>query len=427
MKLSIFFLALVVVVGGGTYYSVFHNPQNAEQQQMNEAWAQFAQEIEALGELVENAPFNTDERTAAEGYRHLVRYLSSFMAKQTDHNNPDYPQFTRFPNSVARIGWDNPDNPYLSASVRGDHTYRIRGNIANFDLITFNVYSGMLGYTPMAEMRTISSITTEDLVVDQDGDFELILSAEKQAGNWLKLEPDADNVVIRRLVSDWQQTEEGSWEILNLTTLGQSAPRADSDDIATQLKESVEMARGVREALTMAHRMLFQLKQKANEVPVPRLGDPALPMSDPFQATSRAYFKLADDEALLIEVPQAACKFTNIQLANPWMESLDYASRQSSLNNHMTHVNSDGMIRYVISKQDPAVANWLDTAGYPEGSLFARWNSCESYPVELSSIVVKLSDLPTHLPADTPTVTTAQRTEILAGRQSAISRRYAGG
>jgi len=427
MKLGLSLLGIVAALLVGTYYSLFYNPQNAQQQQMNQVWSQFAQEIEALGELVEDAPFNRDERTAAEGYRHLARYLSSMIAKQTDHSNPSYPQFVRFPNSVARIGWDNPDNPYLSAPVRGDHSYRIRGNVANFDLVTFNVYSGMLGYTPMADMRTISSIASEDLEVDENGDFELILSAQKQPGNWLALASDADNVVIRRLVSNWQQSDEGSWEILNLTTLGTSAPLATPEEIAAQLTESVKMVRGVREVLTLAHRFLFQLKLEPNEVDVPAVGDPALPMSDPFQATTRAYFKLAEDEALLIEVPEVACKFTNIQLANPWMESLDYASRQSSLNNHTAHVNADGIIRYVISQQDPGVANWLDTAGYPEGSLFARWTYCDSYPSELSASVVKLSDLGALLPSDTPPVNADQRAQVIAARQSAISRRYGGG
>jgi hypothetical protein len=427
MKLGLSFLGLVVALVAGTYYMAFYNPQSAQQQQINQAWTEFAGEIEALGELVENAPFNTDERTAAEGYRHMARYLSSMIAKQTDHSNPDYPHFVRFPNSVARIGWDNPDNPYLSAPVRGDHSYRLRGNITNFDLITFNVYSGMLGYTPMDEMRTISSISSEDIEIDESGDFELVLSAEKHEGNWLPLEADADNVVVRRLVSDWQRTEEGNWEILNLTTLGKSAPRVSAGDITVQLRESVKMVRGIREALTMAHRVLFQLKQQPNEVPIPAIGDPALPMNDPFQATTRAYFTLADDEALLIEVPEVDCKFTNIQLANPWMESLDYASRQSSLNGHMARVDGDGKIRYVISKRDPGVPNWLDTAAYPEGSLFARWTYCESYPTELSSKVVKLADLASQLPADTPKVLAEQRAEIIAARQSAISRRYAGG
>lgn len=66
------------------------------------------------------------------------------------------------------------------------------------------------------------------------------------------------------------------------------------------------------------------------------------------------------------------CCYANIQLANPWMESLDYASHQASLNRFSQHVDSDNRVRYVISLQDPGVSNWRDTAGHLEGSFFAR-------------------------------------------------------
>jgi len=426
-KLFGYLLATLAVATVGVYFSFFYHPQTQEQAQMNEAWVAFADEIASLGELVQNAPFNNDQQTSAEGYRHMARYLSTMIAKFTDHNNPDYPLFVRFPNSVARIGWDNPDNPYLSSVLRGDHSYRIRGNIKNFDLVTFNVYSGMLGYTAMADMRTISGITSDELAVEDDGSFELILSEQPQPGNWLKLESDADNVVIRRLVSNWQESDEGDWEIVNLNTLGTSPSRPTPDEVVAQLQESLKMVRGVREILTVAHRILFQLKFSPNEVPVPQLGDPSLPMSDPAQATSRAYFKLAGGEALLITVPEMDCRFANIQLANPWMESLDYANRQSSLNNHSRKVDADGKIRYVISATDPGVPNWLDTAGYSEGSLFARWTYCKQYPTELDARLVKLSTLRAVLPVSTPLVSTTEREQVIEMRQSAISRRYAGG
>ena len=103
-------------------------------------------------------------------------------------------------------------------------------------------------------------------------------------------------------------------------------------------------------------------------------------MADPFQAASRGYFKLNDDEVLLVEAPVADCRYSSIQLANPWMESLEYASRQSSLNHSNTHVDADNRIRYVISRNDPKVANWLDTMGWQEGSFCLRWTICFRIP-----------------------------------------------
>ena len=420
-------LAAVVAIALVLYFAFFYNPQTIKQEAMNAAWARFAEDVATLGETVENAPFNRDEQTAAAGYRHLARFLATFLADFTDHRDPNYPQFIRLPNSVARIGWDNPDNPYLAFAVRGDHSYRLRGNTSSFDLVTINVYSGMLGHTPVSDIRTVSSIASDDLYIDENGAFVLTLSAEPAEGDWLRLEPDAYIVVIRRLVSDWENTDEGLWEVLNLNTLGKGAPRPTAEAVARSLDDAVTQTHALRELLTLAHRITFQLQLSPNEVSEPAVSDPNLPMADPFQAASRGYFKLEEDEALLVEAPVADCRYTNIQLANPWMESLDYASHQSSLNHRTAHADADGRVRYVISPRDPGVQNWLDTAGWAEGSFCARWTYCTEYPTGISARLVRLDELDRHLPADTPRIGPEERKQIVAARQAAISRRYAGG
>ena len=420
-------LAALAAIALALYLVFFFNPQTEEQEAMNAAWDRFARDVAELGQLVENAPFNRDEQTAAAGYRHMARFLATFLAEFTDFRNPEYPQFTRFPNSVARIGWDNPDNPYLAFAVRGDHSYRLRGNTTNFDLVTINVYSGMLGHTPVSDIRTISSIASDDLDVDENGDFFLTLGPEPAEGNWLELEPDAYIVVIRRLVSDWEKTDEGLWEVVNLTTSGRGSARPTPESVARALDNAATQARDLRELLTIAHRITFQLALRPNEVSEPAETDPNLPMADPFQAASRGWFQLEEDEALLVEAPAADCRYTNIQLANPWMESLDYASHQSSLNHRTSHVDADGRVRYVISLRDPGVQNWLDTAGWTEGSLCARWTHCTAYPTGIAARLIRLDELDRHLPADTPKVDPAERARAIAARQAAISRRYAGG
>ena len=419
--------AALAAVALALYFAFFFNPQTEDQEAVNAAWTRFAQDVAELGDVVEDAPFNRDERTAAAGYRHIARFLSTFLAEHTDFRDPDYPQFSRFPNSVARIGWDNPDGLYLAFPVRGDHVYRLRGNTRNFDLVTINVYSGMLGHTPVSDIRNISSIASDDLDVDANGDFVLTLGAAPAEGDWLRLEPDAYIVVVRRLASEWENTDEGLWEVLNLTTLGTGAPRPTAASIARQLDDAVTQARALRELLTIAHRLTFQLAQSPNEVAEPAETDPNIPMADAFQAASRGYFQLEEDEALLVEAPVADCRYTNIQLANPWMESLDYASHQSSLNHRTAHVDADGRARYVISLRDPGVQNWLDTAGWAEGSLCARWTYCTEYPTGISARLVKLDELDRYLPEDTPRVDAAERERVVAARQAAVSRRYAGG
>ena len=291
MKTLGIILAVLLTIAAGVYVAFFYNPATPEQAALNAEWIGFGEDIAALHEVVQGAPFNQDEQTAAEGYRHLARFLATFLAFHTDLADPNYPQFMRFPNAVARIGWDNPDNPYLAFPVRGDHMYRLRGNVNSFDLVTINVYSGLLGHTPITDIRNVSGIASEDLNVDENGDFVLTLSAEPADGNWLALEADAYYVIVRRLVSDWEQTDEGLWEVLNLTTLGQGAPRPSPTTIAGQLDDAAAQVRNVRELLTVAHRITFQLALRPNEISEPAVTDPNIPMADPFQAASRAFFQ----------------------------------------------------------------------------------------------------------------------------------------
>ncbi len=99
----------------------------------------------------------------------------------------------------------------------------------------------------------------DGLATDDNGDFVLTLSAAPAEGDWLKLEPDAYIVVIRRLVSHWEMTDEGLWEVLNLTTLGKGSSRPTPESIAQKLDDAVTQTRDLRELLTIAHRITFQL------------------------------------------------------------------------------------------------------------------------------------------------------------------------
>lgn len=43
----------------------------------------------------------------------------------------DFPAFVRPSHETAKLGGDNPDNLYLSATIAGDRTYRLTGNVGS--------------------------------------------------------------------------------------------------------------------------------------------------------------------------------------------------------------------------------------------------------------------------------------------------------
>jgi hypothetical protein len=147
-----------------------------------------------------------------------------------------------------------------------------------------------------------------------------------------------------------------------------------------------------------------------------------------FGALSRQYylpaiFEFEDDEALILETELPATRrYWNFQLNDPYFNALEYVYRLSSTNGHYAKVSSDGKFRAVISLTDPGVPNWLDPAGYKQGTIYGRWYDCDSCPTPTFKRV-KFSELRNHLPADTPIVSAAERDEELRRRVRACQRR----
>lgn len=118
-----------------------------------------------------------------------------------------------------------------------------------------------------------------------------------------------------------------------------------------------------------------------------------LGFSAPDSAYSMAPFRLARDEALVVEGRFPKCRFANVVLFNNSMQTLDYAHRRVSLNRTTTRVEADGSFRMVIAHRDPGIPNWLDTEGRETGHVFWRFFLPEG-PIETPrGRVVRLSEL----------------------------------
>ena len=91
-------------------------------------------------------------------------------------------------------------------------------------------------------------------------------------------------------------------------------------------------------------------------------------------------YELEPDEALILEVEPPQGVYWSYSLGNQWWETIHYGRHQSSLNAHQAAIDSDGILRVVISSHDPGVANWLDTAGHSNGAMILRCVRTETAP-----------------------------------------------
>ncbi|MFP6639025.1 MAG: hypothetical protein VCC04_02180, partial [Myxococcota bacterium] len=86
-----------------------------EQVQNAEAWIEFCDLLKKAGEVVLREDLDTSPFDRGEGLRYLGRLLRAGLFSFMENPGPEYPVFRPMPDGV-RMGLDNPDNYYVSAS-----------------------------------------------------------------------------------------------------------------------------------------------------------------------------------------------------------------------------------------------------------------------------------------------------------------------
>jgi hypothetical protein len=128
----------------------------------------------------------------------------------------------------------------------------------------------------------------------------------------------------------------------------------------------------------------------------------------PGQAMSLGNFHLGSDEALIVKVPEIDSGYNSIQLNDVFGTTLPGTLSQTTLNESQAFHSSDGYNYFVVSGENPGVANWLDTGGAPSGEIMARSENfgegVDPIGESVSTEVVPVDEVKEHLPDDTPNV-----------------------
>lgn len=385
-----------------------------------EAWDALCDALKRAGQrvLADGAPDSPRDR--AEGFRYLTRFLAAGITSCVSHDDPDHPVFGRMIEYTMPWGLDCPDCLYLYAAIRGDATYRIHGDRGTANHIDIQANFGHFANGDISSWGTISSIDGLELQVDADGRFELGLGAEPRDGNWLRLEPGAEFVLVRQYFDDWENERPAD---LFIERVGApvSIPPPRTEQITSRLEKLVRwLEKGGALWETMS-RGLLSMEPNTLVVHLPENSDQRAGMAG--QAYGMGNFHCELGGAVLVEFTPPPCHHWSLSLANYWWEAIEYASRQSSLNGHQAHLDSDGTFRGVIAHEDPGVPNWLDTSGHTRGSLAARFLRASAAPM-LSLRGVPLDRVRDELPDDTPRVEAADRARLLERRRRAVLARY---
>ena len=351
--------------------------------------------------------YPSDQAERAEGSRHLAELLEQALHWNLS-TDPDFPRFVSL-NDTFELA----DNRL--APVRGGATYRLTGDVSTLFDVNISLHEG---WPFLGETGVWGDIGLDDLDVDPDGRFELVVGPEPRDGNWLELPPEATMLHVREYFADWDLHRPGTFEIVRLGSEGQAPRRRDDDDLARRLREVLRYVRGY----TPSHlRMINALRaEPANVVQPPsrqRGGNRNI-------AYAFGRFDLDPEEALVLEFAEPDARLWGVQwLTIPWYENPDLANRFTSVVGHDAFVNADGRVRIVVSAADPGVPNWLDVGGYSQGVIAARWIwGTDDGPAMVPS-VVKSIGVRDAVPPDTPVVDAAARAAMQARRRSHFARR----
>jgi hypothetical protein len=373
---------------------------------------------EAVGQLA-NTWRPDDPAYRADVYRQVMMNLS-YAYFAYFHADPEHPDWAPLWNPVYLMQ-PNPDDIYIYAPIRGDLSYRVRGNRGTTRRMTFSMQRALPGFsTTMAEMAThMTDFDDRDLQLGPDGEFEVLLSAKKPAGYsgaWGRFEPQADSLMVRYRSWDWEGERDPQITIECLDPVGPKR-RLSPEEIARRIGLMAKFPGNMA-------RIFFEMQNGVkNRVGVNVFEPVRYPMGLSKQVYWPAVFELEDDEALIVETEMPkVTPYWNIQLNDPYFNAVEYVYRQSSLNGASARIDADGRFRAVIALADPGVPNWLDPAGFKQGTIYGRWYDTDSYPTPVIRRV-PLDKVRDHLPADTPVVSPEERRRRIQTRVRGAQRR----
>ncbi|WP_176594272.1 hypothetical protein [Sphingobium sp. EM0848] len=372
--------------------------------------APFINALQDVSARLRAMPYATSSDVARQN---TEKYLAGLLAQAWDFaeqlNMLGTPYFSRGAGVEGLPGLYNPDNLYRSALLEPGGAYRIYGRRGTHADLSFQIIDQ---YPIVGLGKNLAVIRPDDMGARPGEDFEFYLGGTPRAGrNWFAMPDHSAAILVRQSFGDWRETPTS----LYIERLDVPAPRSYQSPFA-------QAAAALHQATKLwvdGYVPEIQRNTMVNALPAPR---PSATDSGGLggQMSVMARYRISKGEVLLISVRKADVTYQGIQLGDPWFVTPNTVEHQVSLTARQAHVDDDGMIRFVISLDDPGVPNWLDPAGNPEGYIFMRWQGIRT-PLKAGDAptahLLSLASLRQALPANSPTINSAERRKQLAERK----------
>ncbi len=368
-KLLFLFLAILKFFHKIKLFPTGKKEEDLQEQRIisGKAWEEYCDQLKLAGNALKYPGAPQDVFQQTEGLRYLTRLTRAGLEAYVEFGDPSFPVFRRMVHETVKLGADNPDNYYFNAPISGKYEYKITGKRNTIHYIGFFTQNGTYGTT--GGLAPCGILQGQDLVLEEDGSFEIILSKIRKGKNWLKIEDDTTIVMVRQTFLHRFKEVSAEMKIENLS--GKKSPEPISP---LAINEGLRMAAlFVAGAPILFARWANGFQKHTNKLPQfdPETSNAAGGDADIIYYHS--HWKLNNDEALIITVKPPECDTWNFQLNNYWMESLDYRYFNICINMGNAQNESDGSVKVIVAHNDPKMPNWLETAFHNEGTMCWRW------------------------------------------------------
>ena len=410
--------ACLAIVATAVPFDAAAKPGNGldpDVEDMKEAFENWVGAVEDMTELfVESDTFTQDEAHSVGAYDLITGFIQSNNRANMGSSGAGRgrPRFAGFDDPDTRIGVDNPDTQYMGAIVDNSDCSQIwrvwgnRGNTVDFILTTFDTSAGT-GGGPTLEDEDMVNMNGDPLQLNEDWEAYAacpdIIDQHPEWLNTLEL-PVSERLQIARRHThcDWSVEHPEEVHIERLGTEGVPSPPLSAAVMAKQ----IDGARAVLETQGPFWPAFVDTIKGQLPVNTATPWQPTGGLGITTQYNMFMWFDAGDDPeaAVILRLPdEGIAAYMGLELSNFWGSSADWANRHVSMNwglggscqaeqsaatfhpaqqlisaNGGPFCGQQDAYFIVISKADPGVKNWVETAELSDGLLAGRLQSVDA-------------------------------------------------
>lgn len=298
--------------------------RNAE---LDAAWQSLCDNLSRASKVISTDPRSDDPVMRAAGYRYLLNLLNAGLEQVVFSADPDYPEVGHLQDNTKRYATESPDCLFGHAVLDPGGTYRLTGTGGRARYIGLTLYDTVSLYEKARSDRdrptdfraafkaatgsTLGAISNPGGITLRDnGDFEVIISAEPHGGNWLPMPPNTKDIITRQYFYDWDAEEPYHVSIERIDVDG-PGPLAEPVVVTGQVESVGRFVDGFAEYWATMYRLRDRERNVLRTQPAVST---SYASDDGHIAYGGGTFEIGPDEALILEVTPPDCHFWNIHL-----------------------------------------------------------------------------------------------------------------